>query len=64
MLDQWDAEQAQIRKATLSRAEEDALTQKLKDPGNFAGENGIKDFATDFNKLMANLKNSKPENMH
>ena len=43
LLYQWGAaEQARIRKATLSRAEE---IQKLKDPGNFVGENGVKDFA-------------------
>ena len=56
LLDQRDAEQARIRKATLSYAEEKALTQKLNDLSNFAGKNGDADFADDFIKLMAHIE--------
>ena len=56
-LDQWDpskskSKQAAERKATLSHAKEEALTQKLNDPANYDGENGINDFTKDFNNLF------------
>jgi hypothetical protein len=79
LLDKWDARAA---KSPLSRddqlnalskklnplthKEEKALTQKLLNPSNFAGENGKADFAKDFHNLMKHLKSEKMknENMH